>query len=76
MVVEGAYGQLKGRWRYLIRKSECGERKTATLACMIPHSVCLDNSGAIPAKHDLTIDPNTRQRRDCEVIGEILNNLI
>ena len=73
MVVEGAYGQLKGRWRHLMRKSGgVHERKLATLACMILHNVCLDNSDAIPAKLDLTTDPNTSQRRDREVIREIL----
>ena len=36
MVVEGAFGQLKGRWRVLMRKSECGEE---TLKLM-SHACC------------------------------------
>ena len=57
-----------------MRKSEGGvhERKLTTLACMVLHNVCLDNSDAIPAKLDLTTDPSTSQRRDREVIREIL----
>ena len=41
MVVEGAYGQLKGRWRLLLRKCE-GDHfqvKIATLACMVLHNL-------------------------------------
>ena len=37
MVIEGAYGQLKGTWRFLLRKSESNLHgtKIATLACMV-----------------------------------------
>ena len=43
MVTEGAYGQLKGRWRVLLRKneSESGMVRLATLACMILHNICI-----------------------------------
>lgn len=44
MVTEGAYGQLKGRWRVLLRKSESSKEhvRTATLACMVLHNICID----------------------------------
>ena len=74
MVVEGAYGQLKGRWRLLLRKSEGGlfQIKMATLACMVLHNVCLDQGDTIPSKLDLSIDPVTRQVRDRTKLREIL----
>ena len=54
-----AYGQLKGRWKLLLRKSEGGlfQVKMAVLACMVLHNVCLDQGDTIPAKLDLSIEP-------------------
>lgn len=59
MIVEGAYGQLKRRWLYLMRKSEsCPlEAKVATLACMVLHNACLENGDTIHRQLYLTIDP-------------------
>lgn len=67
MIVEGAYGQLKGRWRFLLRKSEGNlyETKVATLAC-------IDNGDTIPSKLNLTIDPITSGKRDRATIRDIL----
>ena len=74
MIVESAFGQLKGRWRHLMHKSEGGlhERKIATLACMISHILCFDYSDTITTKHDLVMDPVTGQRRDRQVLRDIL----
>ena len=74
MIVEGAYGQLKGRWRYLTRKSESSpfEAKIATLACMVLHNACLENGDTIPKKLDLTVDPTSNQKRDRTTIQKIL----
>jgi hypothetical protein len=74
MVVEGTYGQLKGRWRFLLRKSESNhfEVKMATLACMVLHNVCLEQGDTLPAKLDLTIDPLTSEKRDRATIRDIL----
>ena len=43
MVTEGAYGQLKGRWRVLLRKSESSQDnvRITTLACMVLHNTCI-----------------------------------
>jgi hypothetical protein len=74
MVVECAYGQLKGRWRLLLRKSEGNlyEVKMATLACMILHNVCLEKGDTMPAKLDLTIDAVSGEKRDRTAIRDIL----
>ena len=44
MVTEGAYGQLKGRWRVLLRNCEStrDQVRTTTLACLILHNVYID----------------------------------
>ena len=74
MVTEGAYGQLKGRWRVLLRKCESRSEdvRTATLACMVLHNICILRKDTIPKKLDLSIDPSTSQRRDREVVRELL----
>lgn len=74
MVVEGAYGQLKGRWRILMRKSESHheEVKFYTLACMVLHNICLEFGDTIPSKLDLSIDPETNEKRDRQKIREML----
>ena len=74
MVVEGAYGQLKGRWRILMRKSESHheEVKFYTLACMVVHNICLEFGDTIPSKLDLSIDPETNEKRDRQKVREML----
>ena len=44
MVTEGAYGQLEGRWRVLLRKCESSRDQvcTATLACVVLHNICIN----------------------------------
>ena len=60
MVTEGPYGQLKGRWRVLLRKCESTpeEVKIATLACIFFHNICIEHGDTIPTKLDLTIGPH------------------
>ena len=74
MVTEECYGQLKGRWRILLRKCESSkeEVRAATLACMVLHNVCVDRGDTMSKKLNLTIDPVTNQRRDRERIRELL----
>ena len=74
MVIEGTFGQLKGRWRFLLRKSESNvyETKVATLACLVLHNICLDCGDSLPSKLDLSIDPETSQRRNRETIRDLL----
>ena len=74
MVTEGAYGQLKGRWRILLRKCENSPEylKTMTLACMVLHNICLDLGDTISCKLDVTLDPTTGERRDRDTIRALL----
>ena len=74
MVTEGAYGQLKGRWRVLFRKSECSQKnvRTITMACTVLHKICINRGDSVSRKMDLTIDLATGERRDREVIRNLL----
>ncbi|CAB3995080.1 Hypothetical predicted protein [Paramuricea clavata] len=62
MVTEGAYGQLKGRWRVLLRKCESTSTnvRTFALACMVLHNICLTLGDTMPKKLDLTVDWDKR----------------
>ena len=74
MVTEGAYGQLKGRWRVLLRKSESSQNsaRTVTLACIVLHNICIDRRDSVSRKMDLSLDPVTGERRSREVIRNLL----
>ena len=58
MVTEGAYGQLKGRWRVLLRKNESSQdnARITTLASMVLHNTCIAKGDAISKKLDLSLD--------------------
>jgi hypothetical protein len=74
MVTEGAYGQLKGRWRVLLRKCESSSTnvRTFALACMVLHNICLHLGDTMPKKLDITIDLSSNEKRDRAKIREIL----
>ena len=74
MVTEGAYGQLKGRWSFLLRKneSETDMVTLSTLACMVLHNICIDQGDSLSKKLDLTFDPETLEKRDRDEIRELL----
>lgn len=74
MVTEGAFGQLKGRWRVLLRRCECSQENTkkAALACVVLHNICLEKGDTITREMDLAIDPKTGNRRDRATIRELL----
>lgn len=73
MVSEGAYGQLKGRWRVLLRKSESSRDvvRLITLACMVLHNICIMQGDSISKKLDLSSDGNG-QKRNREDIRKLL----
>lgn len=75
MVTEGAYGQLKGRWRVLFRKCESSrdDVRLVTLACMVLHNVCIARKDTVTTKCDLSIDPKTNGKRDRETVRELLD---
>ena len=64
MVTEAAYGQLKGRWRVLLRKSESSrdQARINTLACMVLHNICIMQGDAISRKLDLSVDESGGKR--------------
>ena len=70
----GAFGQLKGRWRVLLRRCECSQENTkkAALACVVLHNICLEKGDTITREIDLAIDPQTGNRRDRATIRELL----
>ena len=55
MITECAYGQLKGRWRILYRKSEStpDTMKDIVLACIVLHNICIDKDDCLPAAFNL-----------------------
>ena len=67
-------GQLKGRWRILLCKSEGNpnESKIATLACMVLHNICINAGDTLPLKLCVTVNPSIFQKRDREDILAIL----
>lgn len=74
MVTEECYGQLKGRWRILLRKCESRTDvvRASTLACMVLHNICIERGETISKKLNLTVNPITNQRRDRQQIQELL----
>lgn len=74
MVMEGAFGQLKERWRVLLRRCECSQEntKTAALACVVLHNICLEKEDTMTKKMDLAIDPKTGNWCDRTTIRELL----
>ena len=75
MIVECAYGQLKGRWRILERKCESDNFSTRSmaLACIVLHNICIAKNDQLPAQLDLSIDPATLQRRPRDVVRNLLD---
>ena len=75
MVVECAYGQLKGPWRILRRKCESTpvELRSVCLACIVLHNICISRGESLNRKLDFTIDPNSNEMRDMATIRRLLN---
>ena len=74
MVTEGAYGQLKERWRIFLKKcdSRPEEVRLASLACIVLHNVCFDRGDTILQKLDLTRVPSTGELRNRTTIRRFL----
>ena len=74
MVTECAYGQLKGRWRVLLRKSESSKEtvRAVTLACVILHNICIEQGDVAYRHWDVSKDPDTNQRRKPEEVQDLL----
>ena len=46
--------------------------RLATLACMILHNICIDQGDSLLRKLDLTFDPDTLEKGNCDDIRELL----
>ena len=64
MVTEGAFGQLKSRFRILHKKCESDKEtvKTMALACAVLHNICMDRGDLIPRVFDLKYDSPANKR--------------
>ena len=75
IIMEGAFGELKGRFGVLFRKCE-SKRETVKilgLACFVQHNLCIDKEDIIPRKIDLSDDDVTNKRRDRAELRDMLN---
>ena len=72
MVVEGAFGQLKGCWRILQRKNE-RDIATASLVCIILHSVCIEMDDDCPTAWNIAYDVNKTQKRPRSDVCDLLD---
>ena len=74
MVTEGAFGQLKGRWRVLYRKCESNRKsvRMTVLACLVLHNICLMKKDTISKRLDLSQDPGKSETRDRDSVRELL----
>ena len=73
MVTGAAYGQLKGRWRVVPRKSESSrdQARITTLACTGLHNICIMQGDAVSRKLDLSLD-ESGGKRNREELRKIL----
>ena len=58
----------------MLRKCESNNEviRTVALACVVLHNICLTRKDTCPKKLDLSIDPNTSEKRDRETVRELL----
>ena len=75
MIMEGAFGKLKGRFRALFRKCESKKEtvKIMGLACVVLHNLCIDKEDIKPRKFDLSYDHVTIIRRGRAELRDMLN---
>ena len=74
LVAEGAFGQLKGRWRILLRKCECQTHtlKLMSLACVTLHNICIDLDDKGLRAWDLTFNEETQRQHARAVVRNML----
>ena len=74
MVTECAFGQLKGRWRLLYRKSEVNQHslKVNILVCIVLHNIFIGKGDGISHKLDFSYDKNDNARKSPEELRKIL----
>ena len=74
MVIEEAYGQLKGRWCILYRKCESSPDnvKIHTLACIVLHNICIDRRHISEAVGFIKTSTNKYKKRHREEVRDLL----
>ena len=58
----------------LQKMNECSQKnvQTVTMACIVLHNICINHGDSLSRIMDLTIDPVTWERRDREVMRNLL----
>ena len=58
VVTENAYGMLKGRWRFLYKKTECRlfNLRYIIMACIALHNICIDRSDPCQPRWRLEVE--------------------
>ena len=74
MIIECAFGQLKGRWSILMRKCECeiDSVKLMGLGCIVLHNLCIKLNNRGLRTWDLSKGPNSNRKRPQEIVRELL----
>lgn len=74
MIVESAFGQLKGRWRVFLKKwdSSVDTVKLMSLACVVLHNGCVELQDKPQKTWDMTRDPTSNKLRSREDFRDLL----
>ena len=75
LVIEGAFGRLKSRFRVLHRRRENNKEivKLMGLACVVLHNICIETKYLVPCQFDLSVDQATNKRQDQNQIRDLLD---
>ena len=73
LVIEGAFGRLKSRFRVLFRKCESNKEtvKLYGLASVVLHDLCIELGDLVPRKFDLTLDYAANKRLSPEEVKDM-----
>ena len=72
MINESAFGQLKGRWRILLRKCESSV-KLMSLTCIVLHNLYIELEDAPQRNWDLNNDPSSNKQRPRNIVRTFTN---
>ena len=74
MVAEGFFGQLKGRFRVLLRKCDSSKStvRAMALAAIVLHNICVERGDLMIRPWDPSVDPVTNQTRPRDEVRRIL----
>ena len=74
MVVEGFFGQLKGRFRVLLRKCDSSKAtiRVMALAAIVLHNICIELGDVLIRQWDPSVDSVTNQIRPRDEVRRVL----